>query len=118
MAEIQCSSKLFQVLINLSGSLSQGSFFKALYEMSNKQLFFQSAMYLTFYQLKFGKKIMLKQIVSSIDKIYHLGFPKAVVSKCSTKGTMSSSFSFRRAPYSCLLSEKYQRKFYFQVKFP
>ena len=26
---------------------------------------------LTFYQLQFGKKIMLKQIVCNIDKIYH-----------------------------------------------
>ena len=51
---------------------------------------------------------MFKQIVSSIDKIYQLSFPKP-----STKGAMSSSFSFRSAAYSCLLSEKRQQKFYF-----
>ena len=39
-------------------------------------------LYLTFYQQKFGKKIMLQQILSGIDKI------KVVVSKCSTNRTM------------------------------
>ena len=56
---------------------------------------------------------MLKQIVSSIDKIYQQGIPKVVVLKRTTKGAMSNSFPFRRVAYSCLLSEKRQWKFYF-----
>ena len=67
---------------------------------------------LTFYQLQFGKKIMLKQIVCSIDKIYHKVFPEVVVLKHSMKVAMSSSFFFRRAAYLCVLSEKRQRKFH------
>ena len=41
---------------------------------------------------------MLKQIVLSIDKIYHEGFPRVVPLKRSRKGAMSGPF--RRAAYS------------------
>ena len=55
-------------------------------------------MYLTFYELKLDKKVMLMQIVSSIDRIYQYGFPKVILLKRSTKGAMNSPF--RRAAYS------------------
>ena len=67
----------------------------------------------TFYQLQFGKNIMLKQNVSSIDKIYQSGILKVVVLKRCTKGTLSSSFYFCTVAFSSLLSEKRQWNFYF-----
>ena len=55
-------------------------------------------MYLTFYELKLDKKVMLKQIIWSTDRLYQYGFPKVVLLKRSTKEAMRSLF--RRAAYS------------------
>ena len=46
---------------------------------------------------KIRQKILIKEIVSSSDKIYKSGFPRVVVLKSSTKGARSNSF--RRAAY-------------------
>ena len=64
--------------------------------------------------------MILKKIVSRIDQIYQYVFPKVVVLKRSTKGAMSSSFSFFRATYSysCLLSEKMSTKISFLNEAP
>ena len=63
-------SRMFQVLIKFLGMLFRRYFFKLLYKWSNEQLLSLCDTHLTFHQLKFGKKAMLKQIVSSTDKIY------------------------------------------------
>ena len=73
LAKMIWLSKLFQVwsMMKFIRRFPNAVFFKAPYERSNKQLFFENAMFLlTFYQLQLGKKIILKQIVPSIDKIY------------------------------------------------
>ena len=89
-------------------------FFKLLYKWSNEQLLSLCDTYLTFHQLKFGKKAMLKQTVSSTDKIYKYGFPKLVVLKSFTKRVMSSSF--RRTAYSLCSIRKMSMKIWFSSK--
>ena len=48
------------------------------------------------YQQNIDKNAVVRNSVPSADKIYQWDFPKAMVSKRSTKGAMSSPF--RRAP--------------------
>ena len=65
-----CVGKYFQGLINFIRKTFPKLFVKALYKRSKEQLRSQRSMFLTFYQLKLAKKAMLKQIVSSTDKVY------------------------------------------------
>ena len=68
--KMQCFGKLSQVLINLSGRLSQSSYFKAFYERSNVQLLSQRTLYMTFCQQTFIRNTTLSLIVLITGKIY------------------------------------------------
>ena len=68
--KMQCFGKLSQVLINLSGTLSQSSYFKAFYERSNVQLLSQRTLYMTFCQQTFIRNTTLSLIVLITGKIY------------------------------------------------
>ena len=57
-----------------------------LYERSNEQLLLWSALYLIFYQQKFGKNTILMNFVQSIDESYQRDFPKADILISPTKG--------------------------------
>ena len=95
----ECLGKLFQVLIKFV----RNAFPKLICstKWSIEQLLSWCATYLTFHQLKFGKKAMQKSRLFQV--LVKFGFPKLVVLKSFTKRTMSSSF--RRTVYS---SEKRQ----------
>ena len=102
--------KLFKEIVPSTGKIYQQDFPKvAALKYSTKrnieELLSWSALYLTFYQQKFGKNATVMDFVCSIDESYQWDFPKVVVLKRSTKGIIRSSYAAH------FISAEFQLKF-------
>ena len=73
---MQCLGKLFQVLIEFVRNAFPIAFVKAFYERSNEQPLWYSTMYLTFHQVKLGKKYWLRKLFQVLIRFISQVFPE------------------------------------------